>query len=551
MSASCSGAATTSKCAGWLVEFETSYDEAKRRKHDKRKPAAARSYGSASQEAQRFAALHLEQRELVRDRLENGFQLRFGKEVGGRFRKPFTEEGLRSEENPVLKYFVTLVPKLARASNDKGTLAVQCRSKLLTLDFAYIELRKSSLAALRVDCDGVFVSPAACRFALEEALRDQRIPCLPHIVTGDLLDDGRFARPHFVWLLENGVWNSEDERCREAPRRLFAAVGNALAGALIDIGADPAAPTTTMRMKNPISPFWHTFTPNSAVWPSLSEFAEFLDLSTPRAVLVRKAAEVQSKLGVKASNELFDALRAEARRILAAWHFSSNANMRLERAALAGPLHEALKAFAEEAGIAVERTAYVAEKVAVFEAGIFDAAKLDKKVKNRGTLAAETSRLKSLSERQAAGGRYASASKAANTLSRLLIASQTLFAKGEAVTQAAVARESGASRRTVVAHWNKVVPRSENNPEECEVRCIVKEEPAGRKAGKENKDTASNGVSSSTARIIAKPTVLEPVNVWSETTVFEPEEEEDLRIGSDFGNLFEPASVECLDDPFH
>lgn len=551
MSASCSAAATTSKCTEWLFEFETSYDEAQRRKHDKRRPRSARTDGSASEEAKRFAVMHLEQREFVRDRLEKGFQLRFGKEVGGRFRKPFTEEGLRSEENPVLKYFVTLVPKLARASNDKGTLAVQCRSKLLMLDYAYIELNKASLAALRVDCDGVFVSPAACRFALEEALRDHKIPCLPHIVVGDLLDDGRFARPHFIWLLQNGVMNSEDERCREAPRRLFAAVANALAGGLIDIGADPAAPTTTMRMKNPLSPFWHTFTPNSAVWPSLSEFADLLDLSLPRAVLVRRAAEVQSKLGVKASNELFDALRAEARRILAAWHFSSNASMRMERAALAEPLYEALMEFAEEAGIAVERTAYVAEKVAVFESGIFDPAKLDRKVKNRGTLVAETSGLRSLSERQAAGGRYASASKAATTLSKLLIAFHGLVGKGEVATQASIARESGVSRRTVVAYWSKVVSDSNNNPREREVRCIVKEEPEGREPKEGNDSADNNGVSLSTTDVYVKHAVLQPLYAWSETTVFEPEDEEDLRIGSDFGNLFEPASAECFDDPYH
>ena len=56
-----------------------------------------------------------------------------------------------------MKLFVTLVPKggRARASNDKATLDVQSRSKLLTLDYPYIELNKEFLGAIRIDCDGV------------------------------------------------------------------------------------------------------------------------------------------------------------------------------------------------------------------------------------------------------------------------------------------------------------------------------------------------------------------------------------------------------------
>jgi hypothetical protein len=165
-----------------MIGFRSRYEAAQSRKYEARETRAV-SDGKFNE----FALAQSEQKKLVRKRLEEGFEHPFEREIGGRIRQPFKEIGLRSEDDAVLKYFVTLVPKggKARASEDKANLAVQCNSKLLTLDYPYIELNREFLAALRVDCDGVFQTPDACLYLLAEAVRDGHIPCLPHIVVGD------------------------------------------------------------------------------------------------------------------------------------------------------------------------------------------------------------------------------------------------------------------------------------------------------------------------------------------------------------------------------
>ncbi|KAB2700397.1 hypothetical protein F9K79_05790 [Ochrobactrum sp. Kaboul] len=236
---------------GVIAGFENRYQEAQRQSRRERIRKAEqrdrRDDKKADLDQATYARLAAEQRELARKRLTEGY-VQFGeRQVGSRWRSDVREKGLRSEDNPVLKYFVSLVPKgnRARASWDKAHLENQCPQKILTLDYPYIELNREFMAALRVDCDGVFLTPEACLAALMEQVRDSKIPCLPHIIVGDVLEDGRYYRPHFIWLLPPGsaVWRSEDKRCHKGPIRLFDAVARGLAAALLDLGADPAAPT--------------------------------------------------------------------------------------------------------------------------------------------------------------------------------------------------------------------------------------------------------------------------------------------------------------------
>lgn len=114
-----------------MAGFESRYQEAQRCHREATEDRAR------SGEFNEFSLAASEQKDRVRKRLEEGFEHPFEREIGGRVRQPFKEMGLRSEDDAVLKYFVTLVPKggKARASDDKANLAVQCRSKLLTLDY--------------------------------------------------------------------------------------------------------------------------------------------------------------------------------------------------------------------------------------------------------------------------------------------------------------------------------------------------------------------------------------------------------------------------------
>lgn len=354
----------------WIVKFESSYDKARR----KRSAEAARKRQKRAKQkfdpSNKFHADAREERRLVAERLQHGYRLEWERHIAGRQRRPFTEEGLRSEDDPILKLFVSRVPRggKARASDDKATLYVPYRSKLLTLDAAYIEANKIVISMIRIDCDAVFRSSAACIEALQDLVDKGRIPHLPHIVVGDILDDGSFANPHFIFLLptESEVWHDfSDERCRKAPVRLYDAVSRGLAKGMLAIGVDPSAPRLTQRMKNPISPIWKTMTPNWHDFMTLSEYARCLDIKTTHEELVRQAAALQSEMGLTPSNVLFNALRARAAKLLREWHFAADPRMRQSREALADDLHAELEAHALETGNTDVGVAYVVGKVAL------------------------------------------------------------------------------------------------------------------------------------------------------------------------------------------
>lgn len=518
---------TPQRQQNWLVGFEDRYAErqrlARRERIRKAEQRSRRDDRELDFDAAIFARQNAEQRELVQRRLAEGYIQWMPREIGGRFRSDVREMGLRSENNPVLKYFVSLVPKggKARASWDKAHLEVQCRQKILTLDFPYIELVREFLAALRVDCDGVFLSPEACIAALLELVRDGRIPCLPHIVVGDRLDDGRYSRPHFIWLLPQGsaVWRSDDKRCRTAPVKLFDAVARGLAAALLDLGADPAAPTMTGRMKCPLSPFWHTMTPNADIWPTLTEYANYVDTSTDRAVLTRKAAAVQSGLGLTASNAIFDTLRTEGQRLLAAWHFGADVRMRGSRAALADHLHEALAAFAASPGLSDERVSYVTGEVSRYLAAHFDVAKLEGPRRVRGRLAHVVDGMTSVAARQAAGGRHAAKANADRTIEKMCAAYRAM---GGCVTKSALAEAAGVSRRTVGSRWSDMLAALD---EGCAKQCIDKKVGTLPAAGEYQR----SDVSSDAATVF--PVAVRPTSIANggKTAIGEAGETEGLR----------------------
>jgi hypothetical protein len=470
-----------------LAGFESRYAEAQRKTSERKMKAAVkreatRKSGPKTEpsddrkvDPELIARVMDDRRalkELVRRRLRDGFELPFDQHVAGRWRTAFREEGLRSEENSVLQLFVTLVPKggRARASNDKATLDVQSRSKLLTLDYAYIELNKEFLGALRIDCDGVFHSPEHLLHALNDLVRDGRIPCLPHIIVGDLLGDGTYRRPHFIFILPPGsaVWKSKDKRSRGDIVRLLVGVYNGLAKAMLDIGADPAAPALTMRMKNPLSPLWHTMTPNPHRFPTLSEYKDWVDTRTSRSTLVRHAAAIQSQMGLTPSNRLFNTLQDRAVALLREWHFDSDARMSGSRAALADHLHIALEEYASETGLDDRQVAYVVAKVADYLAMNFDAAKLQGR-KSRGRILDVVEGMKSVRQRQQAGAGYANGIRKDRSLEKLVAAYRTMQERRETLSPERLSSRAGVSRSTAYRHFAAC-------QQICAIGCIDKKE---------------------------------------------------------------------------
>lgn len=443
-----------------LLGFETRYAEAQRRaaevKAKRKRDGGHRAAVAPDFDAARFRQKAFELRLAVRDRLKNGYVLPFDQTIAGRWRRAFVEEGLRSEDNTILKQFITLVPKggKARASNDKATLDVQSRSKLLTLDYPYIELNKEFLGAIRIDCDGVYASPGHLIGELEERVRGGKIPCLPHIIVGDLLDDGTYHRPHFIFLLPPGtaVWKSDDKRCRRDIVRLFLGVFNGLTKALLPLGADPAAPATTMRMKNPLSPIWHTLTPNRHTMPTLSEYAEWVDTKSSREALIRQAAAVQSAMGLKASNIAFNTLRERATALLIEWHFNADERMKGSRGALADHLHNALEEHARTMELEDVRLSYVIAKVADRMAMDFDPAKLQGG-KNRQRLLHVVEGMRNVADRQRAGAEYSQETRRKRSLEKLVAAYAAMLDRSETLSPERLATRAGVSRSTAYRHF--------------------------------------------------------------------------------------------------
>ncbi len=311
---------------------------------------------------------------MIRARVEDGYVLPFVREIAGRIRQPFSERGLRSVGNPILKLFVSRLPRKGkvRASDNKADLYVPYWSKLLTLDCAYIEGTKEFLSFIRLDCDAVFASADACVAALQERVDAGVIPHLPHIIIGDELPDGSFGTPHFLFMLEVGAWNSSDARCRKAPVRLFEAVSRGLAAALIDIGVDPSAPHGTLRCKNPLSPDLGDDHPELHAVHVAAGVRSALDMKATRPELIRQAAQRQSGMGKSASNELFNKLLDFGAKLLSDWHFSRDERMHLPIDELGNAVYAELESYAATSGLAEDRAAYVIEKVATHLATSFD-----------------------------------------------------------------------------------------------------------------------------------------------------------------------------------
>jgi hypothetical protein len=334
----------------------------------------------------------------------------------------------------------------------------------------YMECGVGAPLTIRVDCDGVFKSPTHLLHELELLVKAGEIPCLPHIIVGDLMDGGTYRRPHLIFMLPPGsaVWKTEDKRCRSSIIRLFIGVHNGLTKAMIEIGADPAVPATTMRMKNPLSPIWHTVTPNCYHMPTLSEYADWVDTRTNREVLVRRAASVQSKMGITASNILFNSLRKYAANLLIEWHFNTDIRIKGSRAALADHLHVALENYAKETGLDDLHAASVIAKVSDYLSLTFDPQKLQNR-KNRGQILHVVDDMKSVKERQKAGSTYSNNIRKQQSLDKLVSAYREAQEQSKELSLEQLASKAGVSRTTAYRHF-------EACKQICTIGCIDKKE---------------------------------------------------------------------------
>ncbi|MBP0439896.1 hypothetical protein [Tianweitania sediminis] len=430
---------------------------------------------------------------LIRERLEDGFRMRSGRVVCGRWREGVHEKGLRSNSLGLPgKMFVAACRRGGnlRMSWDKANLGYESRSKLLSLDAPYYEANKEFLGFWRIDVDGTWPDIYAFRDDVYQ-LVGSRIPFAPHLVAGDELPDGRFVKPHLIFFLPYGqaVWNKpEDPRCNMRTVKFFEAVYYGIVDALESLGADPGAPATTQRGKSPLSPMFESFSMNDREFMSLSEWAEWVDTSLNREALVRQHAAEHAGTEVKTSNELFTAVQREAYGLLRKWYFESDLRIRgRTEGGLADELHEALEPVAQEiaaglgGSLSEKQVTLLVSKVASYAAGAFDPARLEKKDVVRKTLLHVVDGIGSVRERQQVAAAYASKERSDKTLARLVGAWDTLAVEASEVSKSALAREAGVSRPTVYARWADLQSVLEGR-KGCKVRCIDKK-PVATPAG--------------------------------------------------------------------
>lgn len=444
-------------------------------------------------DAEFFARRARDTADLIRLRLEKGYR-RFGdKKLSGHHVGPVHEMGLRSEtlNSMAAELFPALVPSAKKLRTSWGKSALETLgTKLFSLDEPYIEGNREFLGFLRIDTDRVWRSPEECRCFYEQLVADGRIACAPHFLVGLKLRDGSFVRPHAIWLLPYGeaVWNSPGHPLwRREPLDLYKSVYYGLCNALLEAGADPAAPATSQQVKNPLSPEWTTVCMQDTHFPSLSVHAEYVDMSSRRENLVRRAADVQTGLNVSQSNLLFNALQRAAYDQLRKWHFDSDPDYRDaiqsgHRGRLTDNLHVALSDRVREMDVsdlkmkdsAIE---LIVAKVADFAVSSWDSNKASRTGSSRGTLRHIVEGMKSVKERRQAAAAYASSRKTEKTLDAMLATVQRMVADGKPITKSAVARESGISRKTVIARWNDLPEAVLPSEGGCVVRCIVKKNP--------------------------------------------------------------------------
>lgn len=440
-----------------------------------------------SPEAEYFIEQSHIQRDLIKDRLENGYDRRGWKVLSGHQVAPVSEMGLRSQtlNSQAAKLFVAAVPKARdlRTNWGKGALA-NIGVKLLSLDEPYIEGNRKFLSFIRIDTDRVWDSVEQCIDFFRQLAHDGRIACEPHFLVGLRLPNGQFIRPHAIWMLPYGsaVFNEPSKAgFKRAPVDLYHSVYYGLCNALLDAGADAGAPAASQQVKNPLSPEWFTVCPQDTHFPDLSEHAEYLELGHNRESLTRQSAAVQSGMSIEQSNGLFNYLQKAAYGIMSSWHFAGDPEFARNRSegrlgAISDRLHIELERAVGQSDLRPSKkdgnVQYLIASVANYAASKWNPEKLITK-RNRGAAMHLVQGMKSLSDRQSAGARYAATQKTDRVMATLKATIQKLQADGVELTKTMVARLSNISRQTVHKYWDQVI-RPLNRVGRCKDKCMIK-----------------------------------------------------------------------------
>ncbi|MFC7478616.1 replication initiation protein [Dankookia sp. GCM10030260] len=403
---------------------------------------------------------HAAQREEVRLRLSLGYRW-LGGPIGGNpayARVPFVYRGLVSDEHPILKLFVASTPRAAllRTGDTKANVD-RVGQKLLALDSPYVAGNKAMCRILRVDIDRDFPGGFA---ELKDAIAACGVP-LPNIAVGHLDPTGRLLHPHLIWLLENAVVLTK--KGRQAPKRLYQGVLNALNAALLPIGADPNGRANALHVKNPLCPAWshavlagvpYSLGPDArgpqadAGLPALSPSLDLANAWTRLQAAANDGWHASPTPDhpdpaiAGQSNVLFHTLRVMARAQVGRHRDEGHGS---EASFGNAVLAEALRL--AQAGLATEeQAAATARSVVRWTWHHYHRSA-------RSPCASPEERR----DRQAAGQAKGAASRRAATLAACIVAARDLQGRGQSMTRASVAAAVKRDPRTIRHHWPAVL----------------------------------------------------------------------------------------------
>lgn len=424
-----------------------------------------------------------EQKAMVAARLAVGFVHEDkGQVVAGRRHDDFVEEGLRSPHLGLAGHLFVKgcrkAPNL-RGGSSKSVMMDLGTDKILALDAAYIEGNRAMISLIRIDLDMTFPSTDHAIRALEQVVADGDLPCLPHLLVGDVGharirskdEDGHevetfhsnaLIRPHAWIILRDAVNAGPNGRAK--PRHTFVGVFRGVCKALLHLGADPLASPFLVRGKNPLSPYLWSMNLNDDIYPDLNQWSDWVDSRVPAETLSRMAAEKRSGLDPKASNTAFTALQTTAFQILRDMHRAGDETYlaavqdEIDTDAIEDILRERmpLKSMERDPSWSEGAAEKIYEQVVAFASGKWDPAKADRKMTTRGTMLHETGGMTTRAKQSASGKRTAGM-KADTALTSLVEAYRAVVATGKKPTKAAVARTAGVDEKTARRRWNEVV----------------------------------------------------------------------------------------------
>ena len=403
-------------------------------------------------------------RELIRRRLEVGFECH-GEEIGGRWREPFVEEGLRSEKSHVLRRIVQLTPRASRMATGRSKDVMRSTdSKLLGLDDPYVVLNSKVRGVFRLDLDLTFRSWETLRWEVSQL----PLPCLPHAAVAFETPDGSVERPHLLYLLPYGaeVWfDPDDDRCRRDVMSFWRGVHAGMCKTFLPLGADPGGLANAMRIKNPLSPFWTVQLWNETHFPDLSEWAGWVDTSVTRDTMIRESAAALSGAERRASNALFTTLQEWSYAALREMHGAGetayvSAVLRKDRDALAELLFDRLVGRASKMADRPKQARAILYRVVTYAADHWDPSRASRDGSRvRGACAPDVEEVSGVRNRQVVGARYAADLRGRRSLERLVSAMREATSQGIRLTKAGMATSACLARPTVHKHWHEALAR--------------------------------------------------------------------------------------------